>query len=53
VQAIIALPALWGIEGNDMITRFHTGDASADLYHYARTFMTENGGESAFRVVAG
>ena len=52
-QAVVALSALGGVEGDDVVARLDAGDARADLDHDSRALVPEDGGEQPFGVGAG
>src|SRR5690606_8995264 len=47
-----ALAALGGVQRNHVVTGLERLDARTHFQHHAGTFMAEDGGEGAFRVVA-
>src|SRR3989441_654797 len=51
-QAVFALPALRGVEGNDVIAVFHAADAGPHIDHHACALVAENRREQAFGVRA-
>src|SRR6267143_1874130 len=51
-QAVFALPALRGVERNDVIAFFHAADAGPRIDHHACALVAENRREQAFGVRA-
>jgi len=51
VEAVVALPALRRIEGDDVITDLQTLHTGPHFHHDTSAFMAENGGECAFRII--
>jgi len=47
-----ALPALGGVQRDDVVARLHRGHALADLDHDARAFVAEHAWEQAFGIIA-
>src|SRR5690606_1285456 len=52
-QAIGALAALRGVQGNDMIAGLECRNPGANLHHYASAFMAQYGWKQSFRILAG
>jgi len=50
--AELALAALGGIEGNDVIARFDRGHSWSDFFHDTGAFMAQDGREHAFGIGA-
>ncbi len=52
MQAEVTFTTLRCIKGNDVIPGFDARYATTNLYHHARTLMTENRRKGALRIIA-
>lgn len=46
----LALTALWDVQGDDVVTALHRGDAFTNTLHDASALMAKDAGEQALRI---